>query len=151
MEVTATARWVRVPPRKARRVSAAVVGLPVEQALTVLAFMPQAAAADIAKVVRSAAANAQNNFNLEGDRLRVQRLEVDGGPTVKRFRPRARGAYFSIFKRTCHLRAVVDDGLEPAPRGARGRTAIRRPRATAPAPAPSAPAAGGPPSGDDEE
>ena len=147
--MSATARWVRVPPRKARLVSAVVVGMPVEQALTVLSFMPQAAAADIAKVVRSAAANAQNNFNLEGDRLRVQRLEVEGGPTVKRFRPRARGSYFSIFKRTCHLRAVVDDTLEPTPRGGRARGGPRRPRAAAPATPVSTPSA--PPTSDDEE
>ena len=117
MEVTATAKWVRVPPRKARLVGAVVQGMPVSEALTVLAFMPKAAANDVAKVIRSAAANAQNNFNLEAERLRLTRLEVNGGPIIKRFRPRARGAYFSIFKRTCHLRAVVEDTVEPTPRG----------------------------------
>ncbi len=122
MEVTATAKWVRVPPRKARLVGAVVEGMPVSEALTVLAFMPKAAANDVAKVVRSAAANAQNNFNLEADRLRLTRLEVNGGPIIKRFRPRARGAYYSVFKRTCHLRAVVEDTVEPAPRAARRRT-----------------------------
>jgi len=133
-------------------VSAVVVGMPVEQALTVLSFMPQAAASDIAKVVRSAAANAQNNFNLEGDRLRIQRLEVEGGPTVKRFRPRARGSYFSIFKRTCHLRAVVEDSLEPVARASRARAGGRRSRPAAPSTPTATPASASvAPAGDDGE
>lgn len=112
MQVTATAKWVRVSARKARLVAEVVSGMPVEEALTVLSFMPQAAAQDVGKVVRSAAANAENNFSLDRDRLRLLRLEVDGGPIIKRFRPRARGSSYSIFKRTCHLRAVVEDSLE---------------------------------------
>ena len=112
MQVQATAKWVRVPPRKARLVADVVQGMPVGDALTALSFMSQSAAEDVAKVVRSAAANAENNFSLERDRLQLLRIEVDGGPTIKRFRPRARGASFSIFKRTCHLKAVVEDGLE---------------------------------------
>ncbi|MGH7693181.1 MAG: 50S ribosomal protein L22 [Candidatus Dormibacteria bacterium] len=112
MQVQAIARWVRVPPRKARLVAQVVEGMPVADALVTLAFMSQAAAEDISKVVRSAAANAENNFSLERERLQLLRIEVDGGPTIKRFRPRARGASFSIFKRTCHLKAVVEDGLE---------------------------------------
>jgi large subunit ribosomal protein L22 len=112
MQVQATAKWVRVPARKARLVADVVEGMPVGDALTALSFMPQSAAEDVAKVVRSAAANAENNFNLERERLQLLRVEVDGGPTIKRFRPRARGSSFSIFKRTCHLKAVVEDGLE---------------------------------------
>ncbi|HEY6538522.1 MAG TPA: 50S ribosomal protein L22 [Candidatus Dormibacteraeota bacterium] len=127
MQVEATAKWVRVPPRKARLVANVVEGMPVGDALTTLSFMPQAAAGDVAKVVRSAAANAENNFSLERERLQLLRIEVDGGPTIKRFRPRARGATFSIFKRTCHLRAVVEDGLE---RPTRSRTRVRPDQAT---------------------
>jgi large subunit ribosomal protein L22 len=119
MQVQATAKWVRVPPRKARLVAHVVEGMPVGDALTALSFMTQAAAEDVAKVVRSAAANAENNFSLERERLQLMRIEVDGGPTIKRFRPRARGASFSIFKRTCHLKAVVEDSLE---RQTRSRT-----------------------------
>lgn len=122
MQVQATAKWVRVPPRKARLVAHVVEGMPVGEALTALSFMTQAAAEDVAKVVRSAAANAENNFSLERDRLQLLRIEVDGGPTIKRFRPRARGASFSIFKRTCHLKAVVEDGLE---RPSRTRSRVR--------------------------
>jgi len=132
MQVQATAKWVRVPPRKARLVANVVEGMPVGDALTTLSFMTQAAAEDVAKVVRSAAANAENNFSLERDRLQLLRIEVDGGPTIKRFRPRARGASFSIFKRTCHLKAVVEDGLE---RPSRTRTRVR------PTPATTQPAA----------
>lgn len=122
MQVQATAKWVRVPPRKARLVAHVVEGMPVGDALVALSFMSQAAAEDVAKVVRSAAANAENNFSLERDRLQLLRIEVDGGPTIKRFRPRARGSSFSIFKRTCHLKAVVEDGLE---RPARSRARVR--------------------------
>lgn len=119
MQVQATAKWVRVPARKARLVADVVQGMPVGDALTALSFMPQSAAEDVAKVVRSAAANAENNFNLERERLQLLRIEVDGGPTIKRFRPRARGSSFSIFKRTCHLKAVVEDGLERPTRARR--------------------------------
>ncbi|MDA8329674.1 MAG: 50S ribosomal protein L22 [Candidatus Dormibacteraeota bacterium] len=112
MQVQATAKWVRVPPRKARLVADLVQGMPVSEALTTLAFLPQAAAEDVSKVVRSAAANAENNFSLDRDRLQLVRLEVAGGPIIKRYRPRARGSSFSIFKRTCHLVAVVEDNLD---------------------------------------
>ncbi len=112
MQVQATAKWVRVPPRKARLVAGLIQGMPVTEALTTLSFMPQAAAEDVSKVVRSAAANAENNFSLDRDRLQLVRLEVDGGPIIKRFRPRARGSSYSIFKRTCHLVAVVEDNLD---------------------------------------
>ncbi|MGH7611368.1 MAG: 50S ribosomal protein L22 [Candidatus Dormibacteria bacterium] len=130
MQVSATAKWVRVPPRKARLVAAVVAGLPVTEALSQLTFMPQAAAEDLAKVVRSAAANAENNFSLDRDRLRLLRLEVDGGPTIKRFRPRPRGSSASIFKRTCHLRATVEDSLErPRAQRAPARPSRRREQA----------------------
>jgi large subunit ribosomal protein L22 len=127
MQVQATAKWVRVPPRKARLVAHVVEGMPVADALTALSFMPQDAAEDVAKVVKSAAANAETNFSLERERLQLLRIEVDGGPTIKRFRPRARGSSFSIFKRTCHLRAVVEDSLER-----QGRSRTRAIRASTP-------------------
>ncbi|MGA2872696.1 MAG: 50S ribosomal protein L22 [Candidatus Dormibacteria bacterium] len=127
MQVQATARWVRVPARKARLVANVVEGMPVAEALTVLDFMSRDAAEDVAKVVKSAAANAETNFNLERERLQLLRVEVDGGPIIKRNRPRARGSSFSIFKRTCHLRAVVEDSLER-----QGRTRARPVRASGP-------------------
>jgi large subunit ribosomal protein L22 len=115
MEVEAKARYMRIPPRKARLVAATVIGLPVKDALTVLDFTPKAAAKELGKVVKSAAANASNNFSQDEDALFVKRIEVNEGPTLKRGRPRARGMYFSIFKRTCHITAVVE-AIEQEPR-----------------------------------
>ncbi len=137
MQVQATAKWVRVPARKARLVANVVAGMPVADALSTLSFMTQDAANDVAKVVKSAAANAESNFSLEPERLRLLRIDVDGGPIIKRYRPRARGASFSIFKRTCHLRAVVEDSLERP-----GRLRARPARAAAPAATPASPAEG---------
>ena len=108
MEVEALARYMRIPPRKARLVAATVVGLPVKEALVILNFTPRAAAKEIAKVVKSAAANATNNFNQDEDALFVKSIVVNEGPTLKRGRARARGMYFSIFKRTSHITATVD-------------------------------------------
>jgi large subunit ribosomal protein L22 len=113
MEVVATAKWVRTTARKARLVAATVEGLPVNEALTILSFTPRAAAIEVAKVIRSAAANAEHNYNLDGADLRVARVEIDGAAIIKRFRPRAQGRAFSIFKRTTHLRAVVTDDGSP--------------------------------------
>jgi large subunit ribosomal protein L22 len=110
MEVEAHARYMRITPRKARLVAATVVGMPVKDALTHLDFTPRAAAPEVATVVTSAAANASNNFSQDEDALLVKRIEISDGPTLKRGRPRARGMYFSIFKRTCHITAVVETG-----------------------------------------
>lgn len=109
MEVVATAKWVHTTARKARLVAANVEGLPVADALTILSFTPRAAAIEVAKVVKSAAANAEHNYNLDASTLRVARIEVDGATVIKRFRPRAQGRAFSVLKRTSHLRAVVSD------------------------------------------
>jgi large subunit ribosomal protein L22 len=136
MEVVATAKWVRTTARKARLVAATVEGLPVNDALTILAFTPRAAAIEVAKVIKSAAANAEHNYNLDVSTLRVNRIEIDGATIIKRFQPRAQGRAFSILKRTSHLRAVVSDdrALEEQ------RPRRRRPAAQAAAPAPAAPA-----------
>src|SRR5258708_35721903 len=131
MEVEAKARYMRIPPRKGRLVAATVVGMPVKDALVVLGFTPKAAAQEIGKVVKSAAANATNNFSQDEDALVVKRIVVNEGPTLKRGRARARGMYFSIFKRTCHITAVVE-ALEQAP---------RRPARTRAAAAPAQPKA----------
>ena len=89
MEVEAKARYMRIPPRKARLVAATVIGLPVKEALTVLDFTPRAAAKEVGKVVKSAAANATNNFNQDEDTLFVKSIIVNEGPTLKRGRARA--------------------------------------------------------------
>jgi len=144
MEVVATAKWVRTTARKARLVSAMVTGLPVAEALVVLKYSPRSAAVDIAKVIKSAAANAEHNYNLDASSLRVARVEVDGAMIIKRWRAKPRGMAGSIFKRTSHLRAFVTDDEEPA--NVRRRRAVKMPRTVVPAPvvtpAASAPAAG---------
>jgi len=142
MEVAATSRWVRTTARKARLVAATVEGLPVAEALTLLKFTPRAAAVDVAKVIKSAAANAEHNYDLDGSSLRVARIDVDGASIIKRFRPRAQGRAFSIFKRTVHLRATVVDDVVPRARRSRVRRAEsetvpqRRQRTAEPSPAP---------------
>jgi large subunit ribosomal protein L22 len=103
----ATARFVRVTPMKARRVVDLVRGRPVADALTTLRFAPQAASEDVYKVVASAAANAQNNNQLDPQTLWVSEAFVDEGPTLKRFRPRAQGRAYRIRKRTSHITVVV--------------------------------------------
>jgi large subunit ribosomal protein L22 len=124
MEV-ATAKWVRTTARKARLVAALVEGLPVDEAITVLSFTPRAAATDVSKVIKSAAANAEHNYNLDRASLRVKRIEIESASTIKRFRPRAQGRAFSIFKRTAHLRCFVADDLQPRVRRAPSRTTTR--------------------------
>jgi large subunit ribosomal protein L22 len=119
MEVIAKARYVRRTPRKTRLVADAVRGLPVSQALTVLEFMPKHAAVDVAKVIKSAAANAEHNFNLNRDDLVVKALMVDEGPTMKRIRPVSRGMAHQYFHRTCHITAVIEDRVEETTRRSR--------------------------------
>jgi large subunit ribosomal protein L22 len=137
MEVVATAKWVRTTARKARLVTASVEGLPVAEALVILRFMPRAAARDVANVIKSAAANAEHNYNLDSSTLRVARVEVEAAAIIKRFRPKPRGMAGSIFKRTAHLRAFVTDD-EPSPQKRR-RSLVRMPRTviTAPSAGPS--------------
>jgi large subunit ribosomal protein L22 len=93
--------------------------MPLQEALTTLAMLPQAAAKDVARVVQSAAANAEHNFSLNKDDLVVKTLRIEAGPTLKRGRPRAQGRMFAILKRTCHITAVVEDRPGVARRPAR--------------------------------
>jgi ribosomal protein L22 len=105
--VRASARYVRVTPRKARLVADQVRGLTVPQARTLLNFSPRGAAQDISKLIASAAANAEANHELVGDDLRVAEIFVDEGPTLKRWRARARGRASRIEKRTCHVKVAL--------------------------------------------
>src|ERR671914_785470 len=108
MRVSATAKYIRRSTRKTRLVTQAIVGLPVAKATAALQFMPQGAAKDVAKVLRSAAANAENNFDLSPDDLVVKAAIADEGPTIKRFRPRAQGRAFPIHKAMTHVTIVVE-------------------------------------------
>ena len=103
----ASARFTRITPMKARRVVDLVRGLPVDEALTLLQFAPQAASETVYKVLESAVANAENNENLNRDDLIVSVAMVDEGPTMKRWRPRAQGRATRINKRTSHITLAV--------------------------------------------
>ncbi|MFI0356249.1 50S ribosomal protein L22 [Actinomadura sp. 9N407] len=112
MEARAQARFIRVTPRKARRVVDLIRGLPAAEAQAVLRFAPQAASEPVGKVLASAIANAEHNFKLDSDDLVVSRAWVDEGPTLKRFRPRAQGRAYRINKRTSHITVVVQSREE---------------------------------------
>jgi large subunit ribosomal protein L22 len=123
MEAKAVARYIRVTPRKARFVLDTVRGKSVKEALATLKFVPNEAARYIERVIESAAANAENNFSMDRDILRIDRAFVDVGPMLKRIHPRAMGRAFRILKRTAHITVVVgeDDSLRKAPVKAKGR------------------------------
>jgi large subunit ribosomal protein L22 len=113
MEARAMARYVRVTPRKARRVVDLIRGLPADQAQAVLAFAPQSASDPVGKVLASAIANADaRGGRLDRGMLWVRRAWVDEGPTLKRFRPRAQGRGYRIYKRTSHITVIVSDDAE---------------------------------------
>ena len=107
--VQATAKFVRVSPRKARLVADHIRGRSVPEARTILAFTERAAAVDVEKVLRSAVANAESNpaLHWNGDELVVAAVYVDEGPTLKRWRARARGRATRIDKRTCHMSVAL--------------------------------------------
>ena len=107
MQVSATAKYLRGSTRKARLVVQAIRGRSVEEAAAVLRFMPQHAAKDAARVLKSATANAENNLNLAADELVVIDARADEGPTIKRWRPRAQGRAFPIHKPQTHITVTV--------------------------------------------
>jgi large subunit ribosomal protein L22 len=109
MEVQAIARNVRMTPRKVRLVGAAVKGKPLNEALAILRFMPQRASTPVLKAVKSAAANAENVFDLDPADLYVVRVVADGGRTLRRYRPKARGRMGPLRKRTSHVTVVVGE------------------------------------------
>jgi large subunit ribosomal protein L22 len=125
--VRAQAKWVRMSARKARLVLDHIRGRSVPEARTILAFTTRAAATDIEKVLRSAVANAEANHGLDGDELVVEAAYADEGPTLKRWRPRARGRVNRIRKRTCHVTLVLAEAPErEAPRRRRAKAAELR-------------------------
>ena len=105
--VRASAKYVRVAPRKARLIADQVRGMHIEQARALLEFSPRSAAQDIHKLINSAAANAENNHDLVGDEMRITSITVDEGPTLRRFRPRALGRATPINKRTSHIAVAL--------------------------------------------
>jgi large subunit ribosomal protein L22 len=109
MEVTAKLRFARISPQKCRLVADQVRGKPVEQALQILGFSPKKAAGIVKKVLESAIANAEHNEGADIDELKVSRILVDEGPTMRRWKPRAKGRVNHILKRTSHVTVMVGD------------------------------------------
>ena len=109
MRVSATAKYLRGSTRKARLVTRAIKGRPVEEAAALLSFMPQHAARDIARVLKSATANAENNHSLSAEDLYIADAQAQEGPAIKRWRPRAQGRAFPIHKPMTHITIVVAD------------------------------------------
>lgn len=107
MEAKAVAKYVRIAPRKVRIVMDLIRGKNVADAFAILKFTPKAGAVVIEKVLKSAVANAENNFDMNVDKLYISSAYVDQGPTLKRIHPRSRGQAFSILKRTSHVTVVV--------------------------------------------
>ncbi len=109
VEVRAVARNIRMSPQKVRLVLQTIKGKPVSEALAMLRFMPQKATTPVAKALKSASANAENNFSMDPDDLVVLRVSADEGRTLKRYRPRARGRVNQILKRSSHVTVVVSE------------------------------------------
>jgi ribosomal protein L22 len=105
--VRASARYVRIAPRKARLIADQVRGMHIEKARALLQFSPRSAAQDIHKLIDSAASNAENNHDLIGDEMKISSITVDEGPTLKRYRPRAQGRATPIHKRTSHIAVAL--------------------------------------------
>ncbi|MCF6385847.1 50S ribosomal protein L22 [Mycobacterium sp. MBM] len=122
----AVARFVPFSPTKARRVIDLVRGKSVAEALDILRWAPQDASTTVAKVIASAAANAQNNDGLDPSTLVVATIHADGGPTAKRIRPRAQGRAFRIRKRTSHITVIVESRPPKQKGGASTSTARTR-------------------------
>ncbi len=109
MQVSAIARYVRLSPQKCRLVADQVRSQPVSRAIEILEFSPKKAAVHIRKVLESAIANAEHNEGADIDDLKVAAIMVDEGPTMKRWRARAKGRAASIHKRNCHITVTLSD------------------------------------------
>lgn len=109
MEARAVGKYIRISPQKARLVADVVRGMGVDQAITTLRFMPKKGAVILRKVIESAVANATQEDQTDVDNLYVKKIMIDGGPSLKRIRPRAMGRATGIIKRTSHITVVLDE------------------------------------------
>mgnify|MGYP006278147761 CR=1 FL=1 len=109
MEARAIAKYMRISPRKVQVVADLVRGKKVDEALAILKFTPRKGADILEKVLKSAIANAENNFDMDRDDLYISEVYANQGPTLKRWRPRAQGRAFQIRKRTSHIGVVVKE------------------------------------------
>jgi large subunit ribosomal protein L22 len=105
----AVAKFVRIAPRKARIVIDLIRGKDVGEAFAILKYTPKIGSEIVEKVLKSAVANAENNFDMNVDRLYISSAYVDQGPTMKRIHPRSRGQAFKILKRTSHITVIVEE------------------------------------------
>jgi large subunit ribosomal protein L22 len=112
MEVIAKGKYVGVSPKKARAVANLIRGKNAKESVYILAQMPQAGASDILKVLKSAMANAENNFNLDQSLLNIAKITVNAGPTIKRFQPRSKGMANPIKRRTSHIEIIVSGDIK---------------------------------------
>lgn len=133
METRSIYRYARISPFKAREVTREIQGLPVQQALDLLAYTPKKAAGLVAKTLKSAVANAENNHQARVEALVVREAVVGEGPTFQRFIPKARGSAGPIRKRTSHIRIIVSDEIAIETRetrkAAKKNTASKKPAA----------------------
>lgn len=128
-QVTAGAKYIRMSPYKVREVALLIRGKPIDEARRILAFTPKAACREISKVLESAIANAEHNFQIPQEELYVKLASADEGVTIKRFRPRAQGRGFRIRKRTSHINltlerlpeSLIESAVQPARRASRGK------------------------------
>lgn len=109
MEARAVGKYIRISPQKARLVADVVRGMDVDKAITTLRFMPKKGAGIIRKVIESAVANATQDDQIDVDNLYVKKIFIDGGPSLKRIRPRAMGRATGIIKRTSHVTVILDE------------------------------------------
>lgn len=112
MEIIAKGKYIKVSPKKAREVASIIRGKNAKEAREMMKFMPQASSSEIYKVVSSAVANAQHNFSLEPDALTISKITIDGGPALKRYRPRARGRVSNIKRKTSHITVIVSGDVK---------------------------------------
>ncbi len=110
MEARAVGKYIRISPQKARLVADVVRGMNVDKAITTLKFMPKKGAAIIRQVIESAVANATQDDRVDVDNLFVKKIDIDGGPSLKRIMPRAQGRATRIIKRTSHITVILDEG-----------------------------------------
>ena len=109
METKAVGKYIRISPQKARLVADTVRGMNADQAITTLKFMPKKGAKILRKVIESAVANATQDDQVDVDNLFIKKITIDGGPSLKRIRPRAMGRATRIIKRTSHITVVLDE------------------------------------------
>jgi large subunit ribosomal protein L22 len=112
MEVKSITKYVRLSPQKARDVAREIQGLPVSSALDILTYTPKKAAQLIGKTLKTAIADAENNFSLDASTLVIKEAVIGGGPTLRRFKPRAKGSAGPILKRTSHI-SITLEGSAP--------------------------------------